>query len=162
MRKFNIEFKWAFIFIGSLLLWMLLERAVGLHDQHINLHQYLTMLYAIPAILLYVLALRDKRKNFYHGKLSYKNGFISGLIITAIVAILSPVTQWIILNVITPDYFDNIIQYSVESGVYQSVAEAQAQFNYNTYAVQSTISALFMGIVTTAIVAFFVRTKNDR
>jgi len=43
---------------------MFLEKLVGLHDQHIDKHQYITMLYSVVAISLYVFALLDKRKNF--------------------------------------------------------------------------------------------------
>lgn len=162
MKNLKIEVKWAFVFIGSLLLWMILERLVGLHDKHIDKHQYLTMLYSIVAISLYVFALLDKKKSFYKGAMSYKQGFISGLIITIIVTLFSPITQWIISNIITPDYFQNVIQYSVESGYYESITEAEAQFNLNNYIVQSTVGALIMGLVTTAIVAFFVRTKDSK
>ena len=160
MKNFKIEVKWAFIFIGSLLLWMLLERLIGLHDKHIDKHQYLTMLYSIVAIALYVLAFLDKRKNFYKGLMTYKQGFITGLIITIIVTIFTPLTQWIISSVITPDYFKNVIQYSVETGYHKSVADAEAQFNLINYIIQSTIGALIMGIVTTAIVAIFTRWKS--
>ena len=160
MKNFKIEVKWAFIFIGSLLLWMLLERLIGLHDKHIDKHQYLTMLYSIVAIALYVLAFLDKRKNFYKGLMTYKQGFITGLIITIIVTIFTPLTQWIISSVITPDYFKNVIQYSVETGYHKSVADAEAQFNLINYIIQSTIGALIMGIVTTAIVAIFTRRKS--
>lgn len=160
MKNFKIEVKWAFIFIGSLWLWMFLERLVGLHDTHIDKHQYLTMLYSIIAIAIYVFALLDKRKNFYNGVMSYKQGFTTGLIITVIVTICSPLTQWIISSVITPEYFENAIQYSVETGYHKSIAEAEAQFNLKTYIVQSTVGALVMGIVTTAIVAIFTRKKK--
>lgn len=160
MKNFKIEIKWAFIFIGSLLLWMFLERLVGLHDKHIDKHQYLTMLYSIVAIALYVFALLDKRKNFYNGFMTYKQGFITGLIITVIVTIFSPLTQWIISSVITPDYFENVIKYSVETGYHKSIADAEAQFNLKSYIVQSTVGALLMGIVTTAIVAIFTRKKS--
>ncbi len=160
MKNFKIEVKWAFIFIGSLLLWMLLERLIGLHDKHIDKHQYLTMLYSLVAIALYVLAFLDKRKNFYKGLMTYKQGFITGLIITIIVTIFTPLTQWIISSVITPDYFKNVIQYSVETGYHKSVADAEAQFNLINYIIQSTIGALIMGIVTTAIVAIFTRRKS--
>lgn len=162
MKNFKIEVKWAFIFIGSLLLWMLLERLVGLHDKHIDKHQYLTMLYSIVAIALYVLALLDKKKNFYKGLMTYKQGFITGLTITVIVTIFSPLTQWIISSVITPDYFKNVIQYSVETGYHKSVADAEAQFNLRNYIIQSTVGALIMGIVTTAIVAIFTRKKSTK
>jgi hypothetical protein len=160
LKNFKIDIKWAFIFIGSLLLWMLLERLFGLHDKHIDKQQYLTMLYSIVAIALYVFALLDKRKNFYNGEMTYKQGFITGLIITLIVTLFSPLTQWIISSVITPDYFENVIQYSVETGYHKSVAEAEAQFNLKSYILQSTVGALIMGIVTSSIVAIFTRKKN--
>ncbi len=159
MKSFRIEIKWAFIFIGSLLLWMLLERLAGLHDKHIDKHQYLTMLYSIVAIALYVFALLDKRKNFYNGVMSYKQGFLAGMIITLIVTVFSPLSQWIISNVITPDYFENVIRYSVETGYHNSVADAEAQFNLKSYMLQSTVGALIMGAVTSAIVAIFTRKK---
>jgi len=160
MKNYKIEIKWAFIFIGSLLLWMLLERLVGLHDKHIDKHQYITMFYSVIAIALYVFALIDKRNNFYDGIMTYKQGFISGLIITIIVTVFTPLTQWIISNVITPDYFDNVIQYSVETGYHKSIADAEAQFNLKSYIMQSTMGALLMGIVTSAIVAIFTRKKG--
>lgn len=118
------------------------------------------MLYSIVAISLYVFALLDKRKNFYDGVMSYKQGFMAGLVITIIVTLFSPLTQWIISNIITPDYFNNIIQYSLEQGYYQNIADAEAQFNLKSYIIQSTISALIMGIITSAIVAFFTKKKR--
>lgn len=161
MKKVAIENKWAFIFMGIFLLWMLLERVTGLHSTHLDMQQYLTMLYVIPAIWIYVLALKDKRKNYYGGLMTYKQGFTTGIIISVIVAAFSPVTQWIVSYVISPEYFSNVIAYSVETGYHQTLAEAEAQFNYGTYAVQSTIWALVMGVVTSAVVALFTRRKAN-
>jgi hypothetical protein len=143
------------------LLWMVLEKAVGLHSTHIDKHMYLTNLFAIPAILLYVLALKDKKKNFYNGQMTYKQGFLSGLIITIIVALLAPLTQWITSTIITPEYFPNVIAHSVETGYHSSLEEAEAYFNLKNYMVQSVIGALMMGIITTAVVALFVRSKSQ-
>jgi len=72
------------------LLWMALERTFGLHDSYIDLHPYLTNLIAIPAILVYVFFLREKRDVFYNGEITYKQSFISGLIMTLFVTILVP------------------------------------------------------------------------
>lgn len=160
MKRFKIEIRWAFIFMGSLLLWMVLEKTVGLHDKHIDKHQYLTMGFSIVAIALYVFALLDKRKNFYKGIMTYKQGFITGLVITLIVTLFSPLTQWIISSIITPDYFKNVIQYALETGYYKNMADAEAQFNLKSYIVQSSIGALVMGLVTSAIVAFFTKKKK--
>lgn len=144
----------------TLLLWMVLEKQIGLHDEYLEWHQYVTLLYIIPAIWIYVLALKDKKRNFYNGEMNFKQGFISGLIISLIVTLFSPLNQWIISEVITPDYFKNVIAYSVETGYHENMEEAEAQFNLETYIVQSTIWALVMGIITSALVALFVKTKK--
>ncbi len=156
MKKIGIEIKWAVIFILMMLFWMVLERIAGLHDENIDMHMIFTNFVAIPAIIVYVLALLDKRKNFYGRKMTYMQGFISGLIITLIVTLFTPLTQYIISTIITPQYFPNIIDYSVQEGIYTR-EEAEAYFNLNSYIIQSTIFTPVMGVVTTAIVAIFTR-----
>ena len=89
MYKFAIELKWGINFFVASLLWMLLERLIGLHSVHISEHYIYTNLFAIIAILIFVFALLDKRKNFYSGKMTWKQGFISGFIITLIIVILA-------------------------------------------------------------------------
>ncbi len=160
MKNIKIEFKWAIIFSGVVLLWMLLEKLSGLHGKYIDYHLYLTNLFAIPAIIMMVMALKDKKKNYYNGKMSYKQGLITGSILSLIIALISPLTQWITSFVITPEYFPNVIKRSVELGYFQSVAEAEANFNYQNYAKQGAIGALVMGIVTTAIAMIFIRTRT--
>lgn len=63
MKKYRIEIKWGAIFALMSLLWMVLERIVGLHDEHIELHATYTNFVAIPAIAIYVLGLLEKGKN---------------------------------------------------------------------------------------------------
>lgn len=162
MKKIKLEIKWALIFVVMSLLWMTFEKLVGLHDVHIDKHMYLTNLFAIPAILVYVFALREKKKEYYSGQMTFKQGFISGLIITLIVAALSPLTQWITSTIITPEYFPNVIAYSLETGYHSSLEEAEAYFNLENYIIQSVIGAFVMGVVTAAIVAFFVKTKENK
>lgn len=161
MKKIKIEIKWAIIFVVMMLLWMLLERLFGLHDKYIDKHMTYTNLVAIPAILIYVFALLDKRKNFYAGSMSYLQGLVSGLIITLIVTIFAPLTQYITSTFITPDYFSNAIDYTVENGL-MSQEDAENYFNLNSYIKQSVIGAPIMGIVTTAIVAIFTRKKYPK
>lgn len=161
MKNLKIEIKWAIIFSVIGLLWMLLEKLDGLHSTHIDKHMYLTNLFAIPAIIVMVLALKDKKKDFYAGQMNYKQGLISGTILSVFIALLSPLTQWITSTIITPEYFPNVIAYSVETGYYKSIEEAEAYFNLKNYIVQSTIGALLMGIITTAIAMIFIRSKKE-
>ena len=160
MEKIKIEIKWAIIFSIVGLLWMLLEKLSGLHSTYLDYHLYLTNLFAIPAIIMMVMALKDKKKNFYNGQMTYKQGLISGIILSVFIAVLSPLTQWLTTYVITPEYFPNVIKRSVEIGYYKTTEEAQANFNYKNYAIQGAIGALIMGVVTTAIAMIFIRSKN--
>jgi hypothetical protein len=160
MKKINTEIKWAVIFTAVVLLWMLLEKLVGLHDKYLDYHYYLTNLFVIPAVLMIVLALRDKKKNFYKGVMTYRQGLVSGIVLSVIIALISPLTQWIITYVITPEYFTNVIPRSVELGYFKTIAEAEAHFNYRNYAIGTVISALAIGIATTAIAMIFIRSKR--
>ena len=158
MKKYKIEIKWAFIFMVMMLLWMVFERAVGLHDEHIDKHPIYTNFVAILAIAVYVLALLDKRKSFYNGVMTYKQGFVSGLIISLIVTVFSPLTQYITSKIISPDYFNNVIEYSVSNNL-MTLEAAQAYFNLKSYIIQVLIATPIMGIVTSAIVAIFTKKK---
>ena len=162
MKNIQIEIKWAFIFSAVGLVWMVLEKLSGLHGKYIDYHLYLTNLFAIPAIIVMVMALKDKKKNFYGGQMNYKQGLISGLVLSVIIALLSPLTQWITTYVISPEYFPNVIKRSVELGYFKTTAEAEANFNYQNYAKQGAFGALVMGIVTTAIAMIFIRSKKAK
>jgi hypothetical protein len=158
MKKIAIEIKWAILFIVVQLVWMVGERVAGLHDENIDKHYIVTNFFAIVAIAVYVLALFDKRKNSYHGKMTWKQGFISGLIITAAVTLLTPLSQYITSEFITPNYFTNMIEYSVNEGKLTQEA-AEAYFNMKSYIIQSSIFAPVVGVITSAIVALFTKKK---
>ena len=156
MKKFSIEIKWGLIFTVFTLLWMVMERALGWHDVHIAKHATYTNLFAIPAIIIVVFALLDKRKNFFDGKMTWKQGFITGLLITVVIVILSPLSMWITNTVITPHYFDNVIAHSVDTGKLTQF-EAEKYFSMSSYIIQSMIGATVMGVVTSAVVAIFTK-----
>ena len=160
MASIKIEIKWAILFSIMGLVWMLLEKLSGLHSTYIDYHLYLTNLFAIPAIWLMVLALKEKKKVFYNGNITYLQGLLSGIVLSIIIALISPLTQWITTYIITPEYFPNVIKRSVEIGYYKTTAEAEANFNYSNYAIQGAIAAFVMGLVTTAIAMIFLRTKK--
>ena len=158
MNNLKIELKWAVIFILMGLIWVLLEKSVGLHDRFISKHAIYTNLVAIPSIAIYVFALLDKRKKYYKGKMTYLQGVYSGLIITLFVTILTPISQFLTTMYITPDYFPNIIEYTVSSDQ-MTQEEAKAYFNLENYIYQSVIFAPIVGTITTLIVAIFTK-KN--
>ncbi len=158
MSKYKIEIKWGVIFVIMTLAWLAMERMLGLHSTHIEHHATYTNFIAVPAIVIYVLALLEKRKKDFGGTMTYKQGFISGLIITLVVTLISPLSQVLISNVISPGYFANMIEYVSENGIMDK-GTAENYFNLKSYIVQGLIGAPVMGTLTTAGVAFFTKSK---
>ena len=158
MKKFAIEIEWGILFIIIALLWTLLEKSLGWHGELIHKHRTYTNFFAIIAIAVFVFALLDKRKNFYNGKMKWQQGFSTGMFVTLIVAILSPLSQYITHTFISPEYFTNVIAHTVEHEKLTQEA-AEAYFNLKNYIFQSILGGVIMGVITSAIVALFVRKK---
>lgn len=156
MKKYQIELKWAIIFMISTLLWMIFEKSMGWHDEIIEKHQIYTNFFSIIAVAVYAFALVDKRKNYYNGLITWKQGFISGVIVTLFIIPLNPIAQYITHTFITSDYFTNIINYSVSSENL-SLTEAENYFNLQNYMLHGLIGGTLMGFATAAIVAIFVK-----
>lgn len=152
MKNRRLEIRWGIYFIAMQLSWMLLEKLFGFHDAKIEQHATVSMLVLIPSFLIYFLALRQKRLKDFGGKMSFGQGLVAGLIITATVTVLTPFSQLITSLVITPDYFGNMIAYAVDKGMMTQL-EAEAEFNLTNYLLISTVFAPVAGIVTSAMMA---------
>ncbi|MCA6078543.1 DUF4199 domain-containing protein [Fulvivirga sedimenti] len=159
MKNIRIEIKWGIIFTIVMMLWTLLERLLGWHDVHIDKHAYYTLIFILPAFIMYYFALVEKRETDYAGQMNWSQGFRSGIIIGIVVALLSPLSQYITQTFISPHYFDNVIEYSVKSGTYETTEAAAEYFNLTNYIVQSMIFAVVTGAFTAAIVAIFTKKK---
>ncbi len=158
MKPYTTEIKWGILFTLMALLWMVIEKTMGWHDEKISQHATLTNIFAIPATALYVFALLDKRKRDLNGKMTWLQGFVSGLIISGVVAFLSPASQWVTHTLITPNYFPNMIAYAVASGN-STQEEAERFFSLSSYMMQGMIGAMIMGTVTAAIAAIFIKKR---
>jgi len=158
MKNYQIEIKWGVIFFASSLLWMYFEKLMGWHDVLIDKHPFYTNFFGIIAVAIYLFAIHDKRKNFFRGKMSWKQGFVSGVILSIVIALLSPIGTLVTHYLITPEFFENAIESSVERNTMKR-EDAEAYFNLSSYVIQSIAGALMMGVVTSALVALILRKK---
>lgn len=161
MEKRSIEIKWGIIFSIALLVWMFGERLLGLHDTYIEKHTIYTNFFAVVAIAIYLFALYDKRKNYYNGYMSWREGFISGLFITLVILVLSPLTQYIISQYVSPEYFPNIIRHSVDKGE-MTRNQAEEYFSLKNYIVLTAVWAVISGVITAALTALIMRKNKKR
>lgn len=158
MKRVKIELKWAIIFTIMSLAWMLLEKTLGWHDENIADHWWLTLFFLPFAIIIYILAMRETRRRVYKGKMTWRQGFLSGLLMAVFVTLLSPLAQYITHNYITPEYFETVRNYSVTNEL-MSIQKANAYFNITSYMWQATIGAFAGGFITSAIGALFLMKK---
>lgn len=158
MNKYKTEIKWALIFSGMFLAWMSVERMLGLHSSELASQQVVTTFILVPSFVIYILALRSTRKNVFDDKITYKQSFTSGLWLTIFIVLLSPLNQIITTTIISPDYFSNLTAYTVGNGI-MTLEQAEAQFNNGSYIIQSLIGGLITGILFTAIISFFIKSK---
>lgn len=158
MKSLVHEIKWAVIFIVAGLAWMLLEKLSGLHDQHIDKQAYISNLFVVVAIAVYWFALSAKRKA-NGGTITFKKAFVSGLLMTLFITMLTPLWQYLTVEVISPDYFKNVTNYSVAQKL-MTAEDATAYFNLRNYIISSLMFAPVTGIVTSALVALIVSRKK--
>ncbi|MBC7440123.1 MAG: DUF4199 domain-containing protein [Flavobacterium sp.] len=158
MKNFSIEIKWALRFTLLTLAWAIGEKSIGLHDKYIENYAMCSLLFIFPTFLFYYLALAEKKKYFFHNQMVWKQGFVSAIVISFIIALLNPIAQFVVYKSITPHFFENIIAYKIKNTA-MSLKTAQDIFNLKSYILQTTFSGLSYGIITGAIISLFVRTK---
>ncbi|NBP64890.1 MAG: DUF4199 domain-containing protein [Bacteroidetes bacterium] len=120
------EIKFGLFFSAMNVIWMFGEKLAGLHD--------VTEL---------------------GGEMNFKQGFMSGLGITIIVTALTPIIQFIIHTVITPDYFTNVRAFVIKQGMNPEVANTH--FTLNSFIMLSVFTGFMYGIITTIFTTIMVR-----
>lgn len=158
MKNFSIEIKWAFI-IGFLgLIWIFVEKYLGYHDEKVGWYQLFSILFFPFMVLGYYFGLREKKHKYYNGNLSWSHGFISGIIISAILTLLAPFGQFLTHNFLSPDLSAKAIELATSKDT-MTFEQANTYYSLNSYMMQSVFTTLSTGVVIGAVIAYFIRTK---
>ena len=118
------EFKWAVIMSLVLLVWLTVLKFLGLQEpEQIGLFVIVVNVYYVLLFGLYILAIRERRSR-QRGYISRRDGFLTGLLITLFLVVLSPLNMAIFYYLINPGFFKVMIEFNVSNGVAAQVAEA--------------------------------------
>jgi len=158
MNKFKIEFKWAIYYTFLGIMWFQLEKYLGFHDKNIASHPVFTNFIYIFIFGIYVLFLLDKKKNFFNGIMSWQQGLLSGVILAVFAMILTPFALYFSLKYVNPDFFTNMINYSVSKGM--KLENAQAMFGTTAYMIFASFGTFSFGILFAALASALVKTKK--
>lgn len=151
--------KWGLIFSSAALLWYSLEFLFGMHDRYIALHPMVSNLFAIPAAVIIVSGILEKKRT-HGGRISYRKSLSTGTGISLVVAALSPAVLWIFTQWINPDFFPAMIRHSLSVGMHADDGEAANHFNLQNYALMSMLAAPVMGLIVSSIAGLFIRTRS--
>ena len=160
MKKFAIEIKWGIRYIFVVLAWVLLEKYTGAYAHHIDYYFLYSLGFYVLAFLMYLLAIKEKKESYFQNAMEWKQGCVSGIYMTIVIALLMPFAQIIIHNAIAPEFFPNMIQRALASK--NSKPDAiKAYFSLSAYIWQSIFMVLSVGVVYSAIVARFLRSRSS-
>jgi hypothetical protein len=124
--------------------------------------------YLIQAVFLFIF-IKLYRENYKDGVLSYGQAFATGIVISALAAILYAIFIFILYSFIDNDLVNKqlaIIEESlIKSGIPQNVIESGLQLQKKMlqpaiYAPIKLLSSLLSGTIISLIVAFLVRKEN--
>ncbi|MDD3003868.1 DUF4199 domain-containing protein [Flavobacterium sp.] len=160
MKKFGIEIKWGIRYAFLWILWLFIEKSSGYYEAKISDHALYSMLFTFIIIFVYYVAIKEKKNDFFKGNMNWKQGCVSGIILTMVIALLTPFCQIIFHKAIAPEFFPNMIEYSISKG--NSAETAKNYFNLSSYILQSVFGVLSLGVVLSAVVALFLQTKNKK
>ena len=163
MKNYTIEVKWAIRFTLLTLAWAIGEKVVGLHDVYIADYGLYTNLIALPALFFYVVALQEKKKYFFNGSMTWSQGFVSGVVLSFIIALLAPIAQFVIYSSVTPHFFETIIAYKTNPALVShpiSKEAATGYFNLKSFMLQSAFSDLSTGVIAGALLSLVLRNKK--
>jgi hypothetical protein len=160
MEKFKIEFKWASIFTAINILWVYAEKYLGLHDEQSFIHPIISYVLIVPITICIFFSLRQKRDDYYSGKITWQKAFLSGALFSLLIAGLSPGTIYVMTQYISPDFFNNAIQTSIEKGSDEKFVNEI--FNLNSYIQSTMMLYLSFGVMISAIVGLVVKRNTAK
>ncbi len=107
-----IEIRYALIVVLFTFLWWIFEYLLGVHDIYIRYNLVFSILGLSVIGAGTMLSIWSRREDRFTG-LSFSEAFKSGMIVTLIVVIFTPLVQFFFHTVINPEYLPNLIERSV-------------------------------------------------
>ena len=159
MKNFAIEIKWGIRYIFAYLTWVIMEKSIGIYTYKIGDYFFSSLLFYLFAFLIFILAINNKKKHFFNNSMDWKQGCVSGIFLSIVIALLMPVCQVVTHKAIAPEFFPNMIKHTLASGKIKSEV-ANDNYNLKAYIYQSVFFSLSIGVVYAAAVSSFLKTKN--
>jgi len=158
MEKFKIEFKWASIFTAINLIWIYIEKYLGLHDEYIDYHSIVGLVMLLPLIFVIYRSLKQKKHEYYKGEMTWQKAFISGVLLSLLIAGLSPGPIYVMSEFVSPDFFDIILSKGISKGIPEDFA--RQLYNLDAYIKSAIFFYLAFGVMISAVVGLVIKKRS--
>jgi len=150
------EFKWASIMSIVLLIWLVALKYLGFQEgEKIGDYSLIASLYFVFLFGLFFLAVRERkhgRRN--RGYITRRDAFLTGLITTFFIMVLSPIVMLVFHYLINPDFLSNQITYYAKHGM--PIQEAENAYTVSGMVFNSLMMSMLAGGIFSAIIAFIL------
>lgn len=153
MNKYSVEIKWSLIYGVIYLLWMMLEKTLGFHSVKVLQEPLFNLLFIPISFIIYLLALREKKKVVFKNEIEWKEGFASGIVLSFLTTVISTTVVYLTFSFISPTFFETAIDMSKNKEV------AEFNFNLPVFVKNNIFDKLSFGVVFTAIISYIIKSK---
>ena len=154
------EIKWVIIIFIIHALWHVLERVVGLYGDLFKYQELSSWIFLIIYAGLILLAVLDIKSN-NNGYLNRRHGFVSSLFISFILTALAPIMVGLVAYVIQPDFFNIMINNSLNAGEYRAYEAAAIDYSYWSYVKLYMAGYLLVGSLSGAFWSYLLHKIPD-
>lgn len=163
----KIAMRWG-LYIGlANLIWLYVAYYLGLHTSGIMVFQVFMLVWFLLTLTGFVLALRAVKRQ--QPSLSYLGGVGAGAVAAAVSALVAIVMQVGYYKVVHPEWPEVMAKQTREHFTAEGMSPAEVDhrveqsrdtFTLTNYAVASAITALVTGVVLSAIIMVFLRSRS--
>ncbi len=153
MEKYKVEIKWSLLFILAYFVWLYLEKYLGYHNEKALQEPIFNLAFTPFVFIIFLLALREKKKSIFNNSISWKEGFASGLVLSLLATITSTFAMFIFYNAISPDFFETAISLSKNKEL------ALQNYNLPIFVKNNIFDKLSFGVVFSALISYLIKTK---
>lgn len=159
MEKFKIEFKWASIFTAINLIWIYIEKYLGLHDKYIDYHSIVSLVMLLPLVFAIIMALKQKKRDYYKGEMTWQKAFASGALLSLLIAGLSPGPIYVMSEFVSPNFFEIALSKGIAKGIPEDFAKQL--YNLDAYIKSAIFFYLAFGIMISAVVGLIIKKRSE-
>lgn len=159
MEKFKIEFKWASIFTAINLIWIYVEKYLGLHDEYVDFQSIVSLVMILPLCFVIYMALKQKKKDYYKGEMTWQKAFVSGALLSLLIAGLSPGPIYVMSEFVSPDFFEIAKSKAINNGLPEDFASQL--YNLDAYIKSAIMFYLAFGIMIAAVLGLIVKKRSE-